>query len=33
LSMNVNEISELAMLIDGLMGLNRTRTGYLLNTR
>lgn len=33
LSMNISEISELVMLIDGLMGLNRTRTGYLLNTR
>ena len=33
LSMTVTEISELAMLIDGLMSLNRTRTGYLLNTR
>jgi hypothetical protein len=33
LSMTVSEINELTMLIDGLMGLNRTRTGYLLNTR
>ena len=33
LSMTINEISELAMLIDGLMRLNKTRTGYLLNTR
>jgi hypothetical protein len=33
LSMTVTEISELVMLIDGLMRLNRTRTGYLLNTR
>jgi len=32
LSMTPTEIVELTLLIDGLMGLNRTRTGYLIST-
>ena len=31
LSLTVQEIGELALLIDGMMGLNRTRTGYLVS--
>lgn len=31
LSLTGSEIVELAILIDGLMGLNRTRTGYLIS--
>jgi len=33
LSLNASEISQLAITIDGLMGLNRTRTGYLVSVR
>jgi hypothetical protein len=32
LSLNVQEIVQLALVIDRLMGLNRTRTGYLIST-
>jgi hypothetical protein len=31
LSLTVQEITQLALVIDGLMGLNRTRTGYLVS--
>lgn len=31
LSLTVQEIIQLALVIDGLMGLNRTRTGYLVS--
>ena len=33
MSLSMLEISELALLIDGLMKLNRTRTGYLITGR
>jgi hypothetical protein len=32
LSLNVEEIVQLALVIDRLMGLNRTRTGYFIST-
>lgn len=31
LSLSVQEICELALLIDAMMNLNRTRTGYLVS--
>ena len=33
LSLTVQEIVQLTLVIDGLMGLNRTRTGYLISVR
>lgn len=33
LSLKADEVGQLAITIDGLMGLNRTRTGYLVSVR